>query len=166
MQTMDDLRAELFDLVSRRNAIETRIVQVSNAIEGLARVLEDPVEQGKYLDEVRGVTARVGFSSAVRSTLALKPNSTPIQIRDFIDEHAWMDLSSYSNPLASIHTTLRRMKEAGDVQEIDGKFKLTRDTSHPLDKTSRRPMVESTAAAWRRAVDRKAEREAEQAKKK
>ena len=29
-----------------------------------------------------------------------------------------MDLTNYTNPLASIHTTLRRMKDKGEVQEI------------------------------------------------
>jgi hypothetical protein len=139
-QTMDGLRAELLDLVKRRNEIETRIVQVSNAIEGLVGVLEDPAEQAQYLDEMRGLTARVGFSSAVRSALALRPNSTPLQVRDSISENRWMDLAAYSNPLASIHTTLRRMKEAGEVEENDGKFRLKIDRSHPIHKLSQRPV--------------------------
>jgi hypothetical protein len=29
-----------------------------------------------------------------------------------------MDLSAYSNAMASIHTTLRRMKESGEVEEL------------------------------------------------
>lgn len=146
-QTMDGLRSELLDLVSRRNEIETRIVQVSNAIEGLVGVLEDPAEQAKYLDEVRSLTARVGFSSAVRSALALKPNSTVLQVRDFIAENKWMDLSAYSNPLASIHTTLRRMKEANEVEDNDGKFQLKVDRSHPIHKLSQRPVNVSPGAS-------------------
>lgn len=130
-QAMDGLQAELVDLVDRRNKIETRIAQVSLAIKGLVGVLGDPAEQAKYLDQMRGLTARVGFSSAVRSALALRPNSTPIQIKDCISENAWMDLATYSNATASIHTTLRRMKEAGDAEVDDGKFRLK---NHPLSQ--------------------------------
>ena len=38
-----------------------------------------------------------------------------------------MDLSGYSNAMASIHTTLRRMKESGGVEEI-----LTRRARKPI----------------------------------
>jgi hypothetical protein len=52
--------------------------------------------------------------SALRSTNKLL---TATEIRGTILLLKKLDLSSYSNAMASIHTTLRRMKEKGEVEE-------------------------------------------------
>ena len=43
---------------------------------------------------------------------------TPKYIRDMIVLLGKMELSVYTNAMASIHTTLRRMKESGEVEEV------------------------------------------------
>src|SRR5271165_78451 len=118
-QAMADFRAKLVDLVQRRNEVETRISQVSYAMEAMARTCEDPARQAAYIDDVRSLTARLGFQSAIRSALAFSGGMTAGHIRDYIGQPGWMDLSAYSNPLASIYTTLRRMKEGDEIEEFD-----------------------------------------------
>jgi hypothetical protein len=116
-QAMAAFRDELLILVQRRNHIETRIAQVSDAMEAMARTCEDPTQKAAYIDDVRNLTAKIGFQSAIRSALALRGPMTASEIREFIGQPGWMDLSAYSNPLASIYTTLRRMKENDEIQE-------------------------------------------------
>jgi hypothetical protein len=127
-QTLQALFDEFLELRKQRDEIDTRMAQVSTAIEGLAGVCEDTDERQKLLDTVRTLNSRVGFAEAVRLALAMRhsdqPGMTPVEIRDMIQNSETMDLSGYSNPLASIHTTLRRMKDSGEIEEEDGQFRL------------------------------------------
>jgi hypothetical protein len=121
-QAMEGFRAELVNLVRQRNATEARITQITHAMEAMAGTCEDFQKKMAYLDDIHGIAARIGFQDAIRSALGF-PNHlegmTPVEIRDFISKSGWMDLGAYNNPLASIHTTLRRMKENEEVDEID-----------------------------------------------
>jgi hypothetical protein len=129
-QTLQALFDEFLDLRKRRDEIDARMAQVSEAIEALAKVCEDTDERQKLLDTIHTLNSRVGFTEAVRLALAMRhpsqPGMTPVEIRDFIQNSETMHLSGYSNPLASIHTTLRRMK---DIEEEDGRFRLKQQPS-------------------------------------
>lgn len=117
---MSNFRAELVELINKRNALAIRITQISHAMEAMARTCEDVLKKAEYLDDIRNLTAQVGFQEAIRITLAFNRNGmTAPEIRRYIWEKQLMDLVNYSNPLASIHTTLRRMKENSEVEEID-----------------------------------------------
>jgi len=114
---MLSFRAELVELVQRRNEVETRILHVGHAMEAMAMTCKDHRERAAYLDDVHRLTARVGFQSAIRSALALGGSMTPTELKDYIGQPGCMDLSLYSNPLASIHTTLRRMKASSEIED-------------------------------------------------
>jgi hypothetical protein len=121
-KAMEGFRAELVNLVRQRNATEARINQITHAMEAMARTCEDSQKTMAYLDDIRGIAARIGFQDAIRSALGFPGHlqgMTPVEIRDFISKSGWMDLGQYNNPLASIHTTLRRMKDNEEVEEID-----------------------------------------------
>ena len=44
---------------------------------------------------------------------------TPTQVRDRMDEMGY-DLSKYKHVMPPIHNTLNRMKEAGEIREVEG----------------------------------------------
>lgn len=81
-----------------------------------------------------------------------------VEIRDLITKNQWMDLSQYSNPLASIYTTIRRMKESGEVEEIekDGdkayKLKMAARTRFPkqptLTEEQKKKMMHDAFSVW------------------
>jgi hypothetical protein len=132
-ETISKFRAELAELVKRRNEITMRMSQLKTAITGMALACEDEKKRDAYLEDIRRLTSEMGFVEAVRASLAV--NSTGLsatEIRDFVLKQGWMDFSAYTNPLASIHTTLRRMKESGGIEEVNGKFRLA--VPHPLDR--------------------------------
>ncbi|MGC1371282.1 MAG: hypothetical protein WA824_04005, partial [Candidatus Sulfotelmatobacter sp.] len=67
------------------------------------------------MDEVSG---KKGFTEAIRSILRPGAAFKPTHIKDMIVLLRKMDLSGYTNPMASIHTTLRRMRTAGEREEL------------------------------------------------
>ena len=132
---MNAYKAELVELVKRRNAAETRINQISHAMEAMANTCEDAAQRAAYRDEIRSLTARVGFQEAIREALETQDEGmTAVEIRDCIMFFQWMDLDAYSNPLASIYTTLRRMKGNGEVEE----FERNGDRAFRLAKSKRK----------------------------
>lgn len=116
--TLDTLIADLKESMQILREKEKHITGLAAAIRSLAGVCEDEEIKASYLLALEEVSGKPGFVDAVRA--ALKESTRPLtatQIKESILMSKKMDLSGYSNPMASIHTTLRRMKEKGDVQE-------------------------------------------------
>ena len=67
-------------------------------------------------------TAPMGLTDGCRLALRSGAPMTPREVRDRL-EAIGFDLSEYSNALASIHTVLRRLNEAGEIRLMprDGK---------------------------------------------
>lgn len=111
------LRQELQDLSKQREYVEMRLVNVSQALQSLAREIEDPKERAEVLREIEasrrkpaGLTESI--SNALRDTRAsLSPN----EIRKWLELRGF-DLSDYSQPLATVSVTLRRMAKSGRVK--------------------------------------------------
>ena len=61
-----------------------------------------------------------GFTDSVRNVLRGVPSQalTAKKVRDLL-RGAGFDLSSYTNPLASIHTILKRLADRGEVEVIE-----------------------------------------------
>jgi len=121
VKTMDEMLAKLKDAVQARAEAEKQITEYTNAIKALAKVVEDEEISTRYLVSLEEVTGKPGFLDAIRSVLRGHPGFTPPQIRWRIDLAKKMDLSAYSNPMASIHTTLRRMVDSGEVETFTDK---------------------------------------------
>jgi hypothetical protein len=94
-------------LIAEQAALEGRIAQLKHSIAALTRLCGyEP-------------TVPLGLTEACRLVLrnAVQP-LTALQVRDRLVSIG-IDLDKYSNPLASIHTVLKRMHEAGEVVERD-----------------------------------------------
>jgi hypothetical protein len=118
LKTMDDMLAKLEDAVriNRESGIAVR--EYTDAVRALAQVCEDEDVKNEYLTRLEEVSGKKGFLEAIRSVMLPGASMTPVHIRTLIVLLEKMDLSGYTNPMASIHTTLRRMKKAGEVEEV------------------------------------------------
>lgn len=131
-KTMDEMLVKLKDATHVYREAEKSVAEYTDAIRALAKVCEDEEVKASYLLKLEEISGKPGFIDAVRSVLKMhypKP-LTPKEIRNWIVMGKKLDLSGYSNAMASIHTTLRRMKEYGEIQEVQGQggeraFRLT-----------------------------------------
>lgn len=113
VQTLKEMLEKLVAATTMRNEAQKQITEYTVAIRALAQVCEDGETKDFYIERLDELSGKPGFMETIRSVLRFrKEGLTPTEIRSFIKLHGKMDLSAYSNPLASIHTTLRRMKEA------------------------------------------------------
>lgn len=118
LKTMDEMLAKLTEAVRVSREAETAVREYSAAIRALAQVCEDEETKANYLLALEDVTGKPGFMDAVRSALkAARSIQTATQIKGTIVVMKTMDLSGYSNAMASIHTTLRRLEKKGEVEE-------------------------------------------------
>ena len=92
-------------LGEQRREIDSRLAQLAQTIGTLSRLL--------------GLTPTVPLSitDAVRLAMRSGVPMTPMEVRDRLLSIG-VDLSSYSNELAVIHTVLKRLNEAGELRII------------------------------------------------
>ena len=96
---------EYEDLGEQRRKLDERLTQLAQTIGTLSRLI--------------GLTPTVPLSitDAVRLAMRAGVPMTPPEVRDRLLAIG-VDLSSYSNELAVIHTVLRRLNEAGEIRII------------------------------------------------
>jgi hypothetical protein len=116
IKTLDEMLAKLKDAVQASNEAQTLIREYTNAIRALAQVCEDEEIKAQYhvaLDEISG---KPGFLDAIRSVLRSNSRGlTPAEITAWMNAQKNLNLLQYTDPVASINTTLRRMVESGEV---------------------------------------------------
>jgi len=122
-EALEDSKVRLRNLVSQRDQVGADIEKVKTAIEALANMLNDPDETCTEILEMHNILGPEGLTEAVRRILqaSTKKGMTPIDVRDALSKSGF-DLAAYSNPLAAIHTILKRLVKAGNAKPtiIDG----------------------------------------------
>lgn len=108
---LDAAIKEYESLGEQRRDIDGRLSQLAQTIATLSRLL--------------GLTPTVplGLTDACRLVLRAGVPMTPIQVRERLAAIG-VDLSIYSSELSAIHTTLKRLNEAGEIRlipKLDGK---------------------------------------------
>jgi hypothetical protein len=97
---------EYEQLAAERQRIDTRLSELAQTISTLSRLCG------------LGPTVRWGLSDACRTVLRNAGTvMTPAELRDRLVAIGY-DLSVYSNALAAIHTTLKRLAEAGELRAV------------------------------------------------
>jgi uncharacterized protein YhaN len=116
-KTIVKLRQELQELGKQRSFIERRMSNVNIALRSLAREVEDEEEREGLLREVNAARRKPGgMTQAISETLRQTPQSlSPNEVREWLEREGF-DLSEYSQPLATISVTLRRLEESGRVK--------------------------------------------------
>jgi citrate synthase len=134
-KALDAARSELQELLRQKDETEKRIARLRQTVASLSALYEESENTEDTDDKVRipgtmDAIARqvatatqamygrtIGFSDALREVL--KANGgymTPLEVRDGLIRMG-IDLhSKYANPVAVIHTTLKRLEENKEIQ--------------------------------------------------
>jgi hypothetical protein len=101
---LDAALREYETLLQQKADVDARLAQVAESVGTLTRLC--------------GYTPTVayGLTDACKTSLRCAGvPMTPLEVRDRLQSTGF-DISKYSNPLAAIHTVLRRLTESGEVQ--------------------------------------------------
>lgn len=106
-RALDAAVREYETLIAQHAEIEARIAQLRHSIAALVKLCGyEP-------------TVPLGLTDACRLVLRNAEGPlTALEIRDRLSSIG-VGLDKYSNPLASIHTVLKRMRDGGEVREAD-----------------------------------------------
>ena len=106
---------ELMQKIKERETIDRRIAQLNLALRGLANTLS-PSRKQQLLDRLAGVRRKpAGLTESIREVLQqFEEGMTGAEVRGYL-ENTGFDLSEYSQPLATIMTTIGRLREKREV---------------------------------------------------
>jgi hypothetical protein len=124
--TLEIARAELEQLISEESELQTRLDGNRSRQAGLKKTV-DSLSALVGEDSDAGIP---GISEAIRNVLSNhyqgdpKSYISPVGIRKRLVE-AGFPLAAYKNPMAVIHTTLKRLEDQSEVQAVELKDKKT-----------------------------------------
>ena len=114
----------LNDDVKERAYLDERINRIVAGIRSILALQRGDDDVMPYEERLDDILKPEGFTDAIRKCLrtSLEP-LTPAEIKAMLPSVGF-DLSGYSNPLASVHTILKRLAKTEDVESVtcqDGK---------------------------------------------
>lgn len=122
----ESAREKLQELLRKEAEIREQIAGWIPVVEQLARLCGknvDPelVKRSNLLQNAENAGQDMGLTESIRWVFRqpLLLPLTPTQVRDRMAEMGY-DLSKYKHVMPPIHNTLKRMKEAGEIREVDG----------------------------------------------
>src|SRR5882757_4085843 len=129
----ESARERLKDLLRQETEIKEQISHWGPIVEQLAQLSGETVDMdiASRINELKqaeagevgasGTGQEMGLTEAIRWVFKqpLLLPLTPTQVRDRMAEMGY-DLSKYKHVMPPIHNTLKRMKEAGEIREVDG----------------------------------------------
>jgi hypothetical protein len=129
----ESARDRLRELLRQETEAKEQISHWGPIVEQLARLIGETLDTDianriNALKEAEGTEAgaagaghEMGLTEAIRWVFrqALILPLTPTQVRDRMAEMGY-DLSKYKHEMPPIHNTLKRMKEAGEIREVEG----------------------------------------------
>jgi hypothetical protein len=123
-QAYETAKLDLLKHLQKRDQLDKQIHKLRQTVKALGELCGTPPEEIDKLLLVEGfaIDARIGFTDAIRRLFRIHQKAlNPVEIRD--------DLLKIGigreqvNLLSSIHTVLRRMVEAGEIEKTeDGSF--------------------------------------------
>ena len=122
-QTLTDLESH----IQERNRIDVEIAKLKGTARVLSEMLEENEEQARRWNAILGWASlnAPNLTDSIRAMLrgSGKQGATAIGTRDRLQDVGF-DFSGFTNPLASVHTTLKRLFGKGELvygNERDGK---------------------------------------------
>jgi hypothetical protein len=112
------LEIELADKVKERDLLNVTIVQLQSQVKALSNILitDALVGRRKELEN-----AAIGLTEMIRTVLRLTAEPMqPAAIKNMLTVMGF-DFSSFSNPSAAVHNTLKRMASNGELLYTDAK---------------------------------------------
>jgi hypothetical protein len=114
---LDKAREELTGLLTQRQEIDRRIMNVQRSIEGLAALCDESTDISDVLSSISHieVSPMVGLTAAIREILkgARKPLA-PTEVRDELTRMGF-DVEKYKQEMVPIHNTLKRLEENVEI---------------------------------------------------
>ncbi len=109
--------SDLRDLSNARMLIDYKMNRVETGIRAILALSSDD-EVTPYLERLDDIVRPEGFTDAVRRLLRSSDEAlTPVELRAKLPD-AGFSLTDYSNPLASIHTILKRLVKTGEARMV------------------------------------------------
>jgi hypothetical protein len=123
-KTIESYLERLAEDERQRSEIAARMQRREVAIRAILANTDDEEDLAPYLEKLDEILKPSGFTDAVRKVFRQSPDNefTPVEVKQKMSVR--FVLSGYTNPLASIHTILKRLVKAGEVvpvQREDGK---------------------------------------------
>jgi hypothetical protein len=126
-EVMDQALFDLENLIQERNRMDMEIAKLRETVRVLSTMVKESEEQMHRRSAILGSASlnTPNLTDSVRAALrgAGEQGMTAIETREKL-QSAGFDFSSFSNPLASVHTTLKRLighKEAVYGNDRGGK---------------------------------------------
>jgi len=130
MKMYESARDRLKELLRQETEVEEQISHWGPIVEQLARLTGETIDSdiASRINELRkneasaqGAGQEMGLTEAIRWVFRqpLLAPLTPTQVRDRMAEMGY-DLGKYKHVMPPIHNTLKRMKEAGEIREVEG----------------------------------------------
>src|SRR5689334_23431020 len=130
LKMFESARDRLRELLRQETEIKEQISHWGPIVEQLARLTGETVDPdiASRINELKqseasaqGAGQEMGLTEAIRWVFRqpLMLPLTPTQVRDRMAEMGY-DLSKYKFVMPPIHNTLKRMKEAGEIREVEG----------------------------------------------
>ena len=128
----ESARDKLRELMRQETEAKEQIAHWGPIVEQLARLTGETVDPdiASKINELKqaeaggvgaaGAGQEMGLTEAIRWVFRqpLMLPLTPTQVRDHLAEMGY-DLEKYAFVMPPIHNTLKRMKEAGEIKEVD-----------------------------------------------
>src|ERR1700760_2584388 len=119
----ESAREKLTGLLQQESEIREQIAKWAPVVEQLAHLCGEKVDP-ELLGRVNQAQVdgqEMGLTEAIRWVFKqpLLLPLTPTEVRDKLGEMGY-ELEKYKYVMPPIHNTLKRMKEAGEIREVDG----------------------------------------------
>jgi hypothetical protein len=119
-------KLDLLKRLQKRDELDQQIRKLKQTVKALGELCGAPAEELDKLLLVEGfaIDAKPGFTDAIRRLFRIR--QTALSPTDIRDDLVKMGIGvGQVNLLSSIHTVLRRMAEAGEIERTeDGTFRL------------------------------------------
>jgi len=119
-------KQDLLQQLKKRDELEQKIRKLKQTVKALGEQCGAPAEEIDKLLLVGGfaIDTKPGFTEAIRRLFRI--HQTPLSPMDVRDDLVKMGIGvGQVNLLSSIHTVLRRMAEAGEIEKTEsGTFQL------------------------------------------
>jgi len=115
----EDAKRELNGLLKQQEEIKQKIANWAPVVEHLAILCDEPIS-----DEISSLASQaghdLGLSDAIRWVFENSPlaSLTAIGVRDGLASIGY-NLKKYASVMPPIHNTLKRMKDAGEIEEAE-----------------------------------------------
>jgi hypothetical protein len=126
-QTYEAAKRDLLTQLKKREQLDQQIRKLKDTVKALGELCDAPPDEIDKLLLVEGFAAdsTMGFTNAIRRLFRIRKTPlSPVEVRDDLLK---MGIGrDQVNLLSSIHTVLRRMAEAGEIERTaDARFRLS-----------------------------------------